>query len=70
MGSLTEYEEMAIAIQTEFEDELDNTNTDEELLSVAKEAIRELLPEAEEIAIISISEEILKIYQPVDEFLT
>ena len=66
MESLTPYEEMAIAIQAEFEDELDETITDEELLRVAEEIVREMMPEAEELAIISISEEVLKIYQPID----
>ncbi len=66
MESLTPYEEMAIAIQAEFEEDLDETITDEELLRVAKEIVREVMPEADELAIISISKEIFKIYQPVD----
>ncbi len=66
MESLTSYEEMAIAIQFEFEEELDNTATDQELLEVAEEVIKEIMPEAGELAIVSISEEILKLYKPID----
>ena len=66
MESLTAYEEMAMAIQAEFEDELDDTITDQELLEVAREIIREVTPEAEELAIMSISEEVLKLYKPID----
>lgn len=66
MESLTPYEEMAIAIQAEFEEQLDETETDQALISIAEEITREIMPEAADSVITTISKAVLKLYQPVD----
>ena len=59
-----DHEEAAMAIQYIYEDELDNTNTDNELLEEAVKSTRKAFPELNDTDIIKISREIYKLHKP------
>lgn len=57
------YEEAAITIQHLYEEELDETNTLEELTEIATECVEAELPESNSDATSNIVNEIIKLYE-------